>query len=49
MDTHIYRMLAIDSDPFRDGNDCCLIKHINTGEYSKYPLSYCPLIEKCIV
>ncbi len=31
MDTQIYRILAIDSDPFRNGNDCCQIIHTNAG------------------
>ena len=31
MDTQTYRMLAIDSDPFRNGNDCCSIIHTSAG------------------
>ena len=31
MDTQIYRMLAMDCDPFRNGNDCCSIIFTSAG------------------
>ena len=31
----IRRMLGSDSDPFRNGTDCCCIVHTNTGRYKQ--------------
>ena len=34
-DGSILGMLAIDSDPFRNGTDCCCIVHTNAGRYKQ--------------
>ena len=34
-DESILGMLAIDSDPFRNGTDCCCIVHTNAGRYKQ--------------
>ena len=34
-DGSIHGMLAIDSDPFRNGTDCCRIVHTNAGRYKQ--------------
>ena len=31
----IRRMLGSDSDPFRNGTDCCCIVHTSTGRYKQ--------------
>ena len=34
-DRSIHRMLATDTDPFRNGTDCCCIVHTNAGRYKQ--------------
>ena len=41
----ILGMLAIDSDPIRNGTDCCRIVHTNTGQY-KQALNELNVIDK---
>ncbi len=32
-DPSVIAMLGMDTDPFRNGNDCCSIVHTETGRY----------------
>lgn len=34
-DNNVFEMLGMDSDPFRNGRDCCCIAHTCAGRYKR--------------